>query len=88
MVEIEQRAEADLSARQRAVERVTANLGRPRAIDALLVLVAIWVAANLAFKHPPDPAPFFWMQGAIGLGALVMTMLILTTQNRASALSE
>ena len=88
MVEIEQRAEADLSARQRAVERVTANLGRPRAIAALLVLVAIWVAVNLAFKHPPDPAPFFWMQGTIGLGALVMTMLILTTQNRASALSE
>ncbi len=88
MVEIEQRAEADLSARQRAIERVTANLGRPRAIDALLVLVAIWTATNLALKHPLDPPPFYWMQGAVGLGALVMTMLILTTQNRASALSE
>ena len=88
MVEIEQRAEAEISRRQRVIERVTANLGRPRAIDALLVSVALWIALNLALKHPLDPAPFYWMQGTIGLAALIMTMLILTTQNRASALSE
>ena len=88
MVEIEQRAEADLSMRQRAVERVTAALGRPRAIDAVLIAVALWIALNVTLKHPLDPPPFYWLQGFVGLSALVMTMLILTTQNRSNALSE
>jgi len=88
MVEIEQRAEAEISQRQRVAARLTAALGRPRTIDGILIAVAIWVVINLVLKHPVDPAPFFWMQGVIGLGALVMTLLILTTQNRASALGE
>jgi uncharacterized membrane protein len=35
-----------------------------------------------------DPMPFFWLQGLIGLGALLTTTIVLAKQNRFSRLAE
>ena len=34
-----------------------------------------------------DPAPFFWLQGALGLGALLTATIVLTKQNRLERLA-
>lgn len=35
-----------------------------------------------------DPAPFFWLQGLVGLSALLLTTLVLIGQNRDRHLAE
>ncbi len=51
----------------------------------------VWVLANLGAswlgREPVDPPPFAWAQGAIGVMALYMTALILTTQRREDQLA-
>ncbi len=70
---------------QRLVERVTQALGRPRTIYLTLAVVFGWSSFNLLAARlqvmVPDPPPFYWLQGAIGLAALLMTTMVLTTQN-------
>ena len=79
-------AERRVSRTQRAVEALTAYAGRPSFFLGILATVAVWMLANLFAPHLGikcwDDPPFFWMQGIIGLGALLMTTMILITQNR------
>jgi uncharacterized membrane protein len=86
------RAERDLSPHQRRIERVTAKLGRPRTVYWILALVVAWTAFNLSAPHLGarafDPPPFPWLQGLVGLGALLMSTVILVTQNRRSRHAE
>lgn len=35
-----------------------------------------------------DPAPFFWLQGIVGLGALLTATVVLSKQNRLAKLAE
>ncbi|MBA2724621.1 MAG: DUF1003 domain-containing protein [Sphingomonas sp.] len=83
--------EADASPIQRLIERVTRRAGRPAFITLLTVLVLSWIALNLgvmAFgRRPVDEPPFFWLQGAVSLTALYMTVFILTTQRREDKLA-
>ncbi len=71
---------------QHLVERLTAWIGRPAFIALMSVAIAAWAGGNLAVAFsgatPWDPAPFAWLQGALGLLALYVTVLILTTQRR------
>lgn len=81
------RAEQRLGRHQRLVERLTSRLGRPATAYVILALVVGWATLNLVwpFSTPvPDPAPFFWMQGLVALSALMMTILVLITENRQS----
>lgn len=77
---------------QRVVERLTARAGRPEFIAALTVAVMGWMGLNalmiLTGRKPIDEPPFFWMQGLVGLAALYMTTLILTTQRREDQLTS
>ena len=56
------------------------------------MIVVGWIGLNvlvmLMGHQPPDEPPFYWLQGAIGLGALYMTTLILTTQRREDELAS
>lgn len=85
-------AEQQVDTHQRTVESLTAWLGRPQFFYGILVGVALWMALNAAapFLHLPhwDDPPFAWLQGAVGLGALLMTSVILITQNRQGKLAE
>ena len=86
------RAEHQMSTSQRVVETFTANIGRPSTIAMLLALIALWVAWNAIESRGGgqaiDPPPFFWLQGIVGLCALLMTTVVLITQNRQGKLAE
>ena len=77
---------------ERAIEGLTARAGRPQFIGILTALVLLWVVLNSALAalghQPVDEPPFYWMQGVIGLAALYMTSLILTTQRRDDQLAS
>ena len=85
-------AEQQVDTHQRTVESLTAWLGRPQFFYGILVGVSLWMLGNSLAPalglHQRDDPPFFWMQGAIGLGALLMTSVILITQNRQGKLAE
>lgn len=80
------------SALQRLVDRLTAAIGQPRFIGALTAVMLLWIGGNLmagwAGRRPWDPAPFVWLDGAVGLLALYVTVLILTTQRRDDQLAS
>ncbi|WP_158742324.1 DUF1003 domain-containing protein [Acidisphaera sp. L21] len=81
----------EAGALQRVVDRSTAWIGRPRFVAGLTICVALWVAGNLAAgaigTSAWDAPPFAWLQGALGLLALYVTVLILTTQRREDQLA-
>jgi uncharacterized membrane protein len=83
--------EEDASPLQRGVERVTRHAGKPAFIAFLTLIVAGWIALNLGLtaigRKPIDEPPFFWLQGAVTLMALYMTVFILTTQRREDKLA-
>ena len=80
------------TASQRIVERLTARAGQPMFLIVLTVLMIGWMAGNLtvlAMGHKPwDEPPFSWLQGATGVAALYMTILILATQRREDQLAS
>lgn len=86
------RGESDVSVHQRTVEKVTAFLGRPLFLSFVLGIVALWVLLNLLMRRSGitaiDAPPFFWLQGVVGLGALLLTIVVLITQNRQARLAE
>jgi uncharacterized membrane protein len=66
--------------------------GTPGFVVVLTILVVSWIGLNcvsLAVGNKPiDPPPFFWMQGAVALAALYMTVFILATQRREDELAN
>lgn len=80
------RADNQLSRSQRAVESLTANIGRPSSIALLLSILALWMVWNgyeqATHGHVLDPPPFFWLQGAVALYAALISTFVLATQNR------
>ena len=76
---------------QRAIERLTRRAGKPAFVAVLTVSVVSWIALNLGLmafgRQPLDEPPFIWLQGAVALTALYMTVLILTTQRREDKLA-
>jgi len=77
---------------QTTIDRLTARAGRPEFVGILTVVVFGWISFNLvlmALGHRPvDEPPFYWLQGVVGLAALYMTALILTTQRREDQLAS
>ena len=80
------------TALQRAVDRMTARLSRPRFIGVITVIVISWISLNLLTAalggHPIDPPPFPWLEGAVSLVSLYMVVLILATQRREDQLTQ
>ena len=79
-------AEDRVGRHQRLIERFTAFLARPRILYSILAIVALWVAwnggASLLHVRTIDPPPFTWLQGMIGLLAVVMANVVIITQHR------
>jgi uncharacterized membrane protein len=92
IAELERKALASASLQQRAIERFTLAVGRPRTIWYVLLFVVVWIAANGFLKasgHSPfDAPPFAWLMDLSQVGALLMTVIILTTENRMSEIEE
>jgi uncharacterized membrane protein len=86
------RQEEQVDRHQRLVERVTHTLGRPRTIYLTLLVIVVWITWNVMAPALSltvlDPPPFYYMQGTIALAALLMTTMVLTTQNRQARHAE
>jgi uncharacterized membrane protein/uncharacterized protein YjbJ (UPF0337 family) len=92
LASLRRRAERSVTPHQRRIETLTSRIGRPRSVYWILTFVAVWAVGNALAPRlgavPFDPPPFPWLQGLVGLGALLMTTLVLTTQNRQTAHAE
>jgi uncharacterized membrane protein len=77
---------------QRFTESLTASAGQPRFVAWLTFAVAGWILVNLLLMllgyRPFDAPPFAWLEGAVSLAALYMTVLILSTQRRDDELAS
>jgi uncharacterized membrane protein len=86
------KAEQEIGQHQRFVERLTARLGHPSTLYFIVAVVGLWMAWNTLGRRwgiaPFDPPPFTWLQGLITLCALLMTTMVLTTQNRQALHAE
>jgi uncharacterized membrane protein len=86
------REELKISRSQRLLERISEFIGRPIFLGIILLFVSLWMFANEAMPEfglvTFDPAPFFWLQGMVGLSALLTTTVVLSKQNRLAKLEE
>jgi uncharacterized membrane protein len=92
IVAMRMHAERKVSPHQRAIEKVTSTLGRPLAVYIIVLFIAFWILMS-TFYHVLglstfDAPPFPWLQDIISVSALLMTVVVLTTQNRMARLSE
>lgn len=86
------REEQKMSRSQRTLERISLLVGQPVFLGFILAFVALWIVANVGLHGLGmvriDPAPFFWLQGIVGLGALLTATVVLSRQNRLAKLAE
>jgi uncharacterized membrane protein len=92
IVEMRIHAERKVGHHQRIIEKVTNNIGRPQSVYLILLLVILWIMINAFHNYLSLPAfdgpPYSLLQGVLGLSALLMTTIVLITQNRQEKLSE
>ena len=92
VLEFYTREEQKISRSQRILERISLFIGRPAFLGFILLFVALWMLANAVLLHLGmiefDPAPHIWLQGIVGLGALLTATVVLSRQNRLAGLAE
>lgn len=77
------------TALHRAMEALTAQLGRPGSTMGLIAILTIWtVVAVRATQGRGDGPAFAWLEFGATVLALVIALLILVTQRRAGELAE
>ena len=86
------REDQKISHSQRIMERISCFIGQPVFLGIILLFVALWILANVMLRQSGmaefDPAPYFWLQGIVGLGALLTATVVLSKQNRLTRLEE
>jgi uncharacterized membrane protein len=86
------RAERRQTAHQRGIERLTNGLGRPSSLYVIVSFAILWIGVNLglaALGHVAfDPPPFAFLQGLSTICALLIAVVVLTTQNHQLKLTE
>ena len=86
------REEQKIGSSQRMLERISEFIGQPVFLGLILLFVMIWIIAStilpLLYNIAFDPPPFLWLQGIVGLGALLTATIVLTKQNRFAKLEE
>ena len=86
------REEEKISGWQRSLERISLVIGQPAFVGFILLFVALWMIVNIVLHLRGitefDPAPFFWLQGIVSLGALLTATVVLIKQNRLAKLEE
>ncbi len=92
IINLKLRHEQEISQHQRAIERITAFIGRPCIFYSILIFVLLWVMYNALaprFGLPlVDAPPFYWLQGIVGFSALLVATAVLITQNRQGRFAE
>ncbi len=66
--------------------------GNPFSLASFSGFVVVWMLANSTLRQLGmaefDPAPYFWLQGIVGLSALLTATVVLSKQNRLARLAE
>jgi len=92
IAELERRALADTPRHQRAIDRITLAIGRPRVAYLAGGTIAFWMLANLVLaelhRGPLDPPPFPWLATLLAVASVLITLMILISSNRGDALDE
>jgi uncharacterized membrane protein len=69
---------------QTAIDRATSVAGFPGFLIGFTVAIGAWMLLNVAAPSfnlkAPDPPPFLWLQGTIGIFSVYAVLLILSTQ--------
>lgn len=77
---------------ERIVDRLTLLVGRPIFLLALLAAAFLWIVANtiipLGGRAPLDPPPFTWMELVLTVTALIIAVMILTSQSCADRFAD
>lgn len=81
-----------ISRSQRIMEGIGSFIGQPVFLGIILFFIAFWILANIVLRRLGmgefDPPPFFWLQGIVGLGALLTAVVVLSKQNRFARIEE
>jgi uncharacterized membrane protein len=91
IVSLHLHTELKVSRHQRFLEMIAAYLGHPQCFYLLLLFVVLWITGNILnipFMPLLDPAPFYWLQGIIGLNSFLMTLIVVSVQSRQGKLAE
>jgi uncharacterized membrane protein len=92
VLEFYTRENQKISRSQRILERISHFAGQPAFLGIILCFVALWILANVLLHRfgmaEFDPEPYFWLQGIVGLGALLTATVVLSKQNRFTRLAE
>ncbi|MDO8207397.1 MAG: DUF1003 domain-containing protein [Gallionella sp.] len=92
VLEFYTREEQKISRSQRIMERISCFIGQPVFLGIILLFVALWMLVNEGLHQfgmvEFDPPPFIWLQGIVGLGALLTATVVLIRQNRLAKLAE
>ncbi len=92
ILEFYTREEQKISRSQRILERFSSFVGQPVFPGIILLFVALWILSNFLLHQLGmpvfDPAPYFWLQGIVGLSALLTATAVLSKQNRVAKLEE
>ncbi|MBU3613053.1 DUF1003 domain-containing protein [Polynucleobacter sp. MG-27-Goln-C1] len=86
------REDEKMSYAQRLVEKISSFISEPIFLVLILFIVFTWIACNILMPYfsfnPFDPAPFHYLQGIIGLSALLTATIVLSNQNRLAKIEE
>jgi uncharacterized membrane protein len=92
VLEFYTREEQKISISQRTLEKISSLIGQPAFLGIIILFVFLWTLTNLILRKYSlaefDPPPFLWLQGIVGLGALLTATIVLTKQNRLAKLEE
>jgi uncharacterized membrane protein len=92
IAEFHARHEDRLSTTQKLMEKIALFLGSPAYVAGNVILVILWVGANLLGEDLGwktfDPPPFSLLQGIVTLNAFVISTTVLIRQNRMSRLAD
>ena len=92
LAELQRQHQERSSRSQKLTNHVTGALGRPAAIALVVALVAAWVVGNLSASHlhvhALEDQPFPDLGLVLGFVAVVVALLILSTQRHSDGLAE
>ena len=86
------REDENVSSSQKMLETSINSLGKPFYLAVTGIFVVVWILVNFLMSQsgaePFDPPPLHWLQGIIGLAALLIMLVILIKQNRLERIEE
>jgi len=92
IVALRMHSERRVNRHQRVIERVTNTLGRPFSVYFIVAFIVLWIFVSMYHQYLGlsfyDIPPFPWLQDIASMAALLLAVIILTTQSRQGKLAE